>query len=60
VPAEEVLFIGDSPYDLQAGRAAGVKTGAATWGPHPLSVLQAEHPNYVFATMREILAACGL
>ena len=60
IPAEEVLFVGDSPYDLRSGRAAGVKTGAATWGPHPAGVLQAEEPDYVFTTLREIPAACGL
>ncbi len=26
------LVVGDSPYDIQAGRAAGAKTGVALWG----------------------------
>ena len=60
IGADHALFIGDSPYDLQAGRAAGVHTGAALWGPHPRAVLQAEKPDHVFTTFREILAACGL
>ena len=60
ISAEEVLFVGDSPYDLQAGRAAGVKTGAATWGPHPRSALEAETPDYLFATFREVLETSGL
>jgi pyrophosphatase PpaX len=27
------VFVGDSPHDLAAGRAAGVATAAALWGP---------------------------
>lgn len=60
VSAEHVLFVGDSPYDLQSGRAAGVRTGAATWGPHPLAKLAAEQPDYLFKSFREVLAACGI
>ncbi len=59
VPAEHTLFIGDSPYDIQAGRSAGVKTAAATWGPHPLSNLQAEGPDYVLRDFRELRALCS-
>jgi pyrophosphatase PpaX len=33
VPAADALFVGDSPHDMLAGRAAGVHTGAAMWGP---------------------------
>jgi pyrophosphatase PpaX len=60
IGADHSLFIGDSPYDLQAGRAAGVHTGAATWGPHPRAVLEAEGPEFMFNGYRDILAACGL
>ncbi len=60
IGAHETLFIGDSPYDLQSGNAAGVSTGAATWGPHPLPVLQAENPTFVFTGFRDILVACNL
>ena len=60
IGAHEVLFVGDSPYDLQSGRAAGVSTGAATWGPHPRPTLEAEGPDYVFSSFRDVLAACGV
>jgi len=60
IGAHEVLFVGDSPYDLQSGRAAGVHTAAATWGPHPRAVLEAERPNYVLDRFRDVLTACGL
>jgi pyrophosphatase PpaX len=58
IGAEHVLFIGDSPYDLQSGRAAGVRTGAALWGPHPRATLEAEQPDYVFHRFREIVDLC--
>jgi pyrophosphatase PpaX len=58
IGAEHVLFIGDSPYDLQSGRAAGVRTGAALWGPHPRAALEAEQPDYVFGRFREIVELC--
>ena len=60
IPAEEVLFVGDSPYDIQSGRAAGVRTGAATWGPHSRATLEVEAPDYVFGSFQDILRACAL
>lgn len=32
VPASEAIFFGDSPYDMEAGRAAGVTPVAVLWG----------------------------
>lgn len=58
IGAHESLFIGDSPYDLQSGRAAGVHTGAAAWGPHPRATLEAEVPDHLFTSYREILTLC--
>ena len=60
IGAESALFVGDSPYDLQAGRAAGVQTGAAAWGPHSEEVLRSEKPDFLFRNYRELLRACGL
>lgn len=40
------LFVGDSPHDLKAGRAAGTKTAAAMWGPYDHDVLRAEAADY--------------
>lgn len=58
IAAQDVLFVGDSPYDIQSGRGAGVRTGAATWGPHPRSILQAEQPDYMFERFKELLDVC--
>ena len=44
-PAETV-FIGDSPHDCEAGRAAGVSTAAALWGPFSRASLDPHGPDH--------------
>ena len=46
VEPSETVFIGDSAHDLAAGRAAGVSTGAALWGPIEREVLELHEPDY--------------
>jgi pyrophosphatase PpaX len=45
-PASDAVFVGDSRHDLVAGRAAGVKTAAALWGPFDRSHLEDLAPDY--------------
>jgi pyrophosphatase PpaX len=40
------VYVGDSIHDMQSGRAAGVKTGAALWGPFGRSHLESARPDY--------------
>ena len=51
----EVLFVGDSPFDLQAGRSAGTLTAAVSWGPFERQTLEAEHPDYFLETFEDLL-----
>ncbi len=51
---ERVLFVGDAPADLIAGRAAGVRTGAALWGPFPHGELAALRPDHLFEQPADI------
>lgn len=44
--AEHTVFIGDSPFDMAAGRAAGVRTAAALWGPFERDKLAPYSPDY--------------
>jgi len=55
-PATQALFVGDSPYDMAAGRAAGVATAAALWGPHPRERLEPEAPTYWLERIEEALS----
>src|SRR3989441_10619077 len=44
--AHDAVFIGDSRHDIECGRAAGVKTAAALWGPFDRSHLADLEPDY--------------
>jgi pyrophosphatase PpaX len=56
----EVLFVGDSPFDLQAGRAAGTRTAAVGWGAFQRPILEAERPDYFLDTLAELLSTAPL
>jgi pyrophosphatase PpaX len=49
------LFVGDSPFDIRAGRAAGTRTAAALWGPFPHEALRAEGPDHFVSRPEELL-----
>ena len=38
--AETAMFVGDSPYDIQAGRAAGVCAVGVSWGAFSIEALR--------------------
>ncbi len=44
--AADTVYVGDSPHDLHAGRAAGTATAAATWGPFSRESLAAAQPDH--------------
>jgi pyrophosphatase PpaX len=44
-PARTV-YVGDSIHDMHSGRAAGVKTAAALWGPFGRDHLESASPDY--------------
>src|SRR5690606_33701164 len=44
--SDRILFAGDSPHDIAAGRAAGVRTAAALWGAPEPDALLAARPDY--------------
>lgn len=54
LPAQACAYIGDSPYDIQAGNAAGCTTYAALWGMFPAAALEAEHPDHACASMEAL------
>ena len=52
---DECLYVGDAPFDIQAGNAAGVKTAAVTWGMFDEACLIAESPTFVAHTWDELV-----
>jgi pyrophosphatase PpaX len=54
----ESAYVGDSPFDVQAARAAGVAAIAVTWGRiHDEERLAREQPDALVHTAEELLAA---
>ncbi|UCC82851.1 MAG: HAD-IA family hydrolase [Gemmatimonadota bacterium] len=56
LPAADALLVGDSLYDLLAGRAAGVDTAAALWGPFDRQHLAEGRPDHWLETIDQLLA----
>jgi pyrophosphatase PpaX len=53
---DETAFVGDSPWDVQAGKAAGVFTVAVSWGKiHPNERLLAAGADVLVHTPEELL-----
>lgn len=55
IAPSDILFIGDSVYDIQTGKNAGMKTIAVTWGYQPEDSLVAEKPDFVAHTPTDII-----
>ena len=53
-PAERALFVGDSPHDMTSGKAAGVETGAALWGPFTREDLAHTEPTHWLASIDDL------
>jgi len=54
IGSDRALFVGDSPHDMGAGSAAGVRTGAALWGPFSRGELARSNPTYWLTRMGEL------
>ena len=51
----EVLFIGDSYLDIEAGKAAGIPTAGALWGAVEIGKLTDSKPTYIFESPSEFI-----
>lgn len=54
VSPEEAWFVGDSPHDVAAGRAAGTRTAGALWGPFPRAALERARPDALLAAPTDV------
>jgi HAD superfamily hydrolase (TIGR01509 family) len=55
VRAEDCLMVGDAPADMEAGRRAGVKTCAVTYGYGRRDEMAKHQPDYWVDDLRELL-----
>jgi pyrophosphatase PpaX len=53
---ERAVYVGDSIHDMHSGRAAGVRTAAALWGPFKRSHLESADPDYWLETPEQLVA----
>ncbi len=52
----ETAYVGDSPFDVRAAKAAGMLAVAVTWGRiHDRGRLEAEQPDAIVDTAEELL-----
>jgi pyrophosphatase PpaX len=55
---DEAAYVGDSPFDVRAAKAAGLHAVAVTWGGiHQRERLEAEGPDAIVSDTDELLAA---
>jgi len=53
--AGTTVYVGDSIHDMMSGRAAGVRTAAALWGPFGRSHLEGAAPDFWLETPADLL-----
>lgn len=53
------LYVGDSIHDMLSGRAAGVRTAAALWGPFGRAHLEGATPDYWLETPEDLVVLAG-
>ena len=52
----ETAYVGDSPFDMRAAKAAGMHAVAVTWGRiHDRTVLEREEPDAIVDSAEELL-----
>jgi len=49
------VYVGDSVHDMHSGRAAGVQTAAALWGPFGRAPLEEASPDYWLETPKDLV-----
>lgn len=59
VASERAAYVGDSPFDLAAGRSAGVWTVGTTWGPFSSLELERAEPDALIDDPRQLLELFG-
>jgi pyrophosphatase PpaX len=47
VPKEKAVYVGDSPFDVQAAKAAGLRSVAVSWGAFSEDTLREAEPDHL-------------
>lgn len=54
LPKENVLMVGDSPADINAARAAGVKVASVIWDSYSKDKVMKLNPDFLFFSVNEL------
>ena len=54
VEAQDAVMIGDTTFDIEMGRAAGVATIGVSWGYHPVSDLEKAGAGRIVESFSEL------
>ena len=52
--ADASIFIGDSDYEIEVGRNAGILSAGVCWGAYTEERLKAAQPDYIFRNMDDL------
>jgi pyrophosphatase PpaX len=52
IPRERAAYVGDSPFDVQAAKAAGLTSVAVSWGAFSEDALRASEPDHLLPDIR--------
>lgn len=55
IASAQTICVGDETRDIDAAREIGVACGAVSWGYATAELLKAQHPDYVFEHMAQLL-----
>jgi pyrophosphatase PpaX len=53
-PPDQAVMIGDTRFDMEAGRGAGTLLGAALWGARDRASLLAYQPDFLFEVPQQV------
>ncbi len=55
VPAGKAVIVGDTIYDIEAGKSAGIHTVAVSYGVDPVEELKLAKPEFIVDDIRELM-----
>jgi pyrophosphatase PpaX len=55
IPKERAAYVGDSPFDVEAARAAGLMSVAVSWGAFSEDALRASEPDHLLPDIRSVV-----
>jgi phosphoglycolate phosphatase-like HAD superfamily hydrolase len=58
-PGSEIFMIGDAVSDIRAARQASIKCIAVTWGHQSCARLEAQGPDFIVHSPKELLTVLG-